>query len=68
MISAYFRLPLFIGKKKFAQPTIIFITDKHMNKFIAKTLAASDGNEKIKPTDCTSTNEFENGLLESLKK
>lgn len=39
-----------------------------MNKFIAKTLAASDGNEKIKPTDCTSTNEFENGLLESLKK
>lgn len=39
-----------------------------MNKFIAKTLVASDGNEKIKPTDCTSTNEFENGLLESLKK
>ncbi len=31
-------------------------------------LVASDGNEKIKPTDCTSTNEFENGLLESLKK
>lgn len=30
-------------------------------------LVTSDGNEKIKPTDCTSANEFENGLLESLK-
>lgn len=31
-------------------------------------LVAADGNDKIKPTACTSTSAFENGLLESLQK
>lgn len=31
-------------------------------------LVAADGNDKIKPTACTSTGAFENGLLESLQK
>lgn len=31
-------------------------------------LVTADGNDKIKPTACTSTSTFENGLLQSLQK